>query len=109
MPTLIATQTDLSSYTMQAFPASGLEFDNGSGRVFLIVSNASGGSVTLTVKEQRTCSFGHPATDQTITVADSVTKQIHGPFDLMRFNDSKKRVTVTISAASDVTVAAVEG
>ena len=109
MPDLITTQADLSSYTMEAFPLSGIEFDNSSGRVYLIVSNASGGLATLTVEEQRTCSFGHATTDQTITVADGVSKEIHGPFDLLRFNSSNKRVTVTISAAVGVTVAAVEG
>jgi len=109
MPDFITTQTDLSNYTMEAFSLSGIEFDNGSGRVFLIVSNDSDGSATLTVKERRTCSFGHAATDETITVAQSSAKEIHGPFDLMRFNDSKKRVTVLIQAAVGVTVAAVEG
>lgn len=109
MPDIIATQTDLSSYTMEAFPLSGIAFDNGSGRVFLIVSNNSDGTATLTVKERRTCSFGHAATDETITVAQGSAKEIHGPFDLMRFNDSKKRVTVLIQASSGVTVAAVEG
>ena len=109
MSNLITTQTDLSNYTMEAFPLSGIEFDNSSGRVYLIVSNNSDGSATLTVQEQRTCSFGHATTNQTITVAQGSEKEIHGPFDLVRFNKSNKRVSVAIQASSGVTVAAGEG
>jgi hypothetical protein len=41
-------------------------------------------------------------------VAAGVTAAL-GPFDIMRFNDTNRKVTATCSSVTSVTVAAVEG
>ena len=108
MATQLTLQTDMASPSLAAADATGNTWNNGSGQVYLWVANASGGSITVTVAEQRNCSFGHAAQDFTATVADGITKAL-GPFDIMRFNASNLLATATYSSATSVTVAAVEG
>ena len=98
----------MSAPSLTSADATGNTFDNSTGLVYFWVKNASGSSITVTVAEQRTCSFGHAAQDFTATVADGVTSTL-GPFDIMRFNSAKRIVTATYSSATSVTVAAVKG
>ena len=108
MATQLTVQADMASPTLVAADAAGNNFDNGSGVVYLFVKNASGGSIEVTIEEQRTCNFGHTAQNQTATVADATTAVL-GPFDVLRFNTSSKSVNVTYDSATSVTVAAVQG
>lgn len=111
MATQLTVQTDMAAPTLAAADASGNTWNNGSGQVFLWVKNAigTGAAVTVTVAEQRTCSFGHANVDFTASVADGTTAAL-GPFDIMRFNSSSLLATATYSPTdTGVTVAAVEG
>ena len=108
MATTLTVQTDMAAPVLVAADAAGNNFDNGTGLVYLFVKNASGGAITVTIAEQRTCNFGHTAQNQTATVADTETSVL-GPFDILRFNTGAKLVDVTYSSATSVTVAAVKG
>ena len=108
MPTALTLQTDMSSFTLAAADATGNTFDNSTGEVYLHVANGDSSSMVVTVAEQRTCNFGHATTDATHTVNAGATR-ILGPFDLLRFNNSSRLVSVTYSSATSLTVAAVRG
>ena len=104
----LTVQTNMASPTLAAASASGNSWDNSTGQVFFWVANGSASSITVTASEIRSCSFGHTAQDFTATVAAGVTAAL-GPFDIMRFNDTNRKVTATCSSVTSVTVAAVEG
>ena len=108
MATTLTVQTDMAAPTLAAADATGNNFDNGTGIVYLFVKNASGSAITVTFVEQRTCSFGHTTQNKDETVIDGVTAVL-GPFDILRFNTSSKKVNVTYSSATSITVAAVAG
>ena len=108
MTTTLTVQTDMASPSFTAADSSGNTWDNSTGQVYLWVANASGGSITVTVAEVRTCSFGHAAQNFTASVADNVTTAL-GPFDIMRFNTSARKATATYSDEQSITVAAVQG
>jgi hypothetical protein len=108
MATTLTVQADMAAPTLAAADAAGNDFDNGTGVVYLFVKNASGGAITVTIAEQRTCNFGHAAQNQTATVVDGETSVL-GPFDILRFNTRSKKVDVTYSSATSITVAAVAG
>lgn len=107
MATKLTLQEDMSAPVLVAADASGNTWENGSGQVYLWVKNSSGSAVTVTVSEQRTCSFGHSAQDFTASLEDGSTTAL-GPFDIMRFNASSLLATATYSSAASVTVAAVK-
>jgi hypothetical protein len=98
----------MASPSLAAADATGNTWDNSTGQVFLWVANASGSSITVTVAEERTCSFGHTAQNFTATVDGGETSAL-GPFDIMRFNGSGRKATATYSDATSITVAAVQG
>jgi hypothetical protein len=98
----------MASPSLTAADATGNTFDNSTGQVYFWVTNGSGSSVTVTVAEQRTCSFGHSAQNFTAAVANGATTAL-GPFDMMRFNDASRLITATYSDTTSVTVAAVKG
>ena len=107
MPTALTVQTDISNFTPVAAEATGNTFDNSTGNVYLhLVNNDATSSVVVTVAEQRTCNFGHPTTDYTFTVPAGAYR-ILGPFDLLRFNNTSRAVSVTYSSATNLVVAAV--
>ena len=108
MATQLTVQTDMSSFTYTAADATGNTFDNSTGDVYLHVVNGDASSMVVTVAEQRTCNFGHATTDATYPVDASATR-ILGPFDVLRFNNSSRLVSVTYSSATSLTVAAVRG
>ena len=108
MATQLTLQEDMANPSLVAADAAGNTFDNGTGLVYFWCKNASGGDITVTVAEQRTCNFGHAAVNYTATVTDTTTAVL-GPFDIQRFNTSAKLVSVTYSSATSVTVAAVKG
>ncbi len=103
----LTVQTNMASPTLTAASASGNSWDNSTGQVFFWVANGSGSSITVTVSEVRTCSFGHTAQDFTASVPSGFRVSL-GPFDIMRFNDTNRKVTATCSDVSSVTVAAVQ-
>ena len=97
--------TDPTAPAFENASAGGDTFDNRTGRVYIWVENGTGGSVTVSFAEGRTCSFGHTAQPQTEAVADSTTVTV-GPFSPLRFNDSSREVTITYSpdAPGDATL-----
>jgi hypothetical protein len=111
MATQLTVQTDISDFTYTAADATGNTFDNSTGDVYFFVFNAGATPITATVAEQRTCNFGHATTDAQFTCGfggfDFIT--VLGPFDVLRFNNSSRLVTVTYSSVTNVTVAAVRG
>jgi hypothetical protein len=108
MATKLTLQTDMAAPSFTAADSTGNTFDNGSGQVFFWVKNESASAVTVTVTEQRTCSFGHAAQNFTASVGAGLTSAL-GPFDIMRFNSSSLLATATCSPVASVSVAAVEG
>ena len=111
MPTALTLQTDMSSFAFEIPDQTGNTFDNSTGNVYLHVQNIffTSTSMNMTIHEQRTCNFGHALTNIEITVGAGHNK-IYGPFDLLRFNNSSRIVTVTYTGWSDaLRVAAVRG
>lgn len=110
MPTALTVQTDRNDFSYVAADATGNTFDNSAGDVLLYVFYNGGLfiplSVTVTVAEQRTCNFGHPAVDLSQDVALN-SLEILGPFDLLRFNNTSRLVSVTYSSVTNLSVAAV--
>lgn len=111
MATQLTVQTDISDFDYTAADATGNTFDNSTGDVYLFIVNAGASPITVTVAEQRTCNFGHAATDAEYTVSNAGMDAFKtlGPFDVLRFNNSSRLVSVTYSSATSVTVAAVRG
>lgn len=76
------------------------------GHVVLIVNNASGGEVTVTVNDVGTPNPGNAVQfnpDVAVAVPAGARRTI-GPFPPFRFNDTNGRVNVSYSAAAGVTV-----
>lgn len=78
------------------------------GREYLVVNNASGGSITVTFSSNgagAVCSFGKTSTahDEGGAVAAGATR-VFGPFKPAQFNDSNGRVQVTYSGVTSLTV-----
>jgi hypothetical protein len=108
MATQLTLQEDMAAPSFAAADAAGNTWDNSTGQVYLWVLNQSGDSLTVTVSEVRTCSFGHTAQDFTASIGGGI-KSALGPFDIMRFNSSDRKATATYSpTATGVTVAAVK-
>lgn len=101
------TVTDLVAtgitYTLAAAAVGGDEFSN-SGKEFVIIANASVGSITVTIVTQQTFS-GLALADQTVAVGAGVTKLI-GPFPTQLYNDANARVQLTYSGVTTLTVGA---
>lgn len=111
MPTALTLQTDMSSFAFAIPDQTGNTFDNSTGNVYLHVQNIfqTSSSMDMTIYEQRTCNFGHAQTNIEIHVGSGHNK-IYGPFDLLRFNNPSRIVTVTYTGWSDaLRVAAVMG
>ena len=101
----------MGSFTFEVPDQTGNTFDNSTGNVYLHVQNIfqTSTSLNMTIYEQRTCNFGHAQTNMAIIVGAGHNK-IHGPFDILHFNDSSRIVTVTYTGWSDaLRVAAVRG
>ena len=81
-------------------------FDNSSGRVVLLLSNTSGGDITVEAAEVGTGTSGETPTSQSLVFKDDEIGMA-GPFGQYRFNSSGT-VTLTYSGTSNVTVAAVK-
>ena len=107
MATELTLQEDVNNFTYSSADATGNTYDNSAGTAYLHVKNESGTMCIVTVTEQRTCSFGHQANNSTNVVMGNTTK-ILGPFDLMRFNDSSRKVNISFSGVTDISVAAVK-
>lgn len=86
-----------------AASATGDDFVN-DGRTFLHVKNGGTVSIDVTVDSVVPCNqgFNH---DVIVSIAAGAEKMV-GPFDVERFNDSDRKVKVTYSDVTSVTVAA---
>lgn len=106
MATLTVTQVTPAGVaeTLTAAAAGGDEFPN-NGRVFLVIANGGGGSITATVTTPKTVG-GLAVADQAITVGAGA-RVVAGPFDRDTFNNpANGRVAVTYSGVASVTVGA---
>lgn len=95
--------------SLAAVGASDQFIDDGSGRTFIEVANASGSSINVTITAVQT-SANVPGvgvvtvSDIVVAVGNGVTKKI-GPFTTA-YRNSTGYVTVTCSATSSVTIGA---
>ena len=82
--------------------AGGDEFVN-TGKELVLINNASGGSIDVTLDIKSTVD-GAAVTDPVVAVADGVTKAF-GPFQKSYYNDTTNdRAKVTCSAQTGVTI-----
>lgn len=87
-----------------AAAAGGDTFAN-NGRTYIHVKNASASAVTVTIDSIAPCNQGF---DHNLTVSvPAAGERIIGTFDPARFNNDSSITTVTYSAATSVTVAAI--
>lgn len=108
----VLTVTDVTeagvAMTLASAAGGGDSFANdSSGRTFLVVTNGSGGSITVTITPATASVFvpGHGTLTKAAggaAVAAGVTK-IFGPFPTT-YNDSSGRVAVTYSGVTSLTV-----
>lgn len=83
----------------------GDEFVN-SGKAVLHVKNGGMSELTVTVDSQAKCNFGF---DHDIAVDVAAGEEsIIGPFPKARFDDPNKKVQISYSGVTDVTVAVLE-
>ena len=110
MPTKLSLQTDMSDFSSVAADSTGNTFDNSTGQVYLhvIASWDADLSTTITIPETRTCSFGHAQGTETHALARG-QRTILGPFDILKFNNAAREVSVSFSAVTGIFVAAVKG
>lgn len=100
-----------TALTMASVAASD-KVTNPRGTVFIQVANANGSSINVTLTARTTsrpASGAFPAqtlSDNVVAVANGATKLI-GPIPLA-FNDTSGDVTITCSATSGVTIAAIQ-
>lgn len=92
----------LEDFTLAAASAGGDTFVN-DGRTTLVIDNAGGGVVVVTVDSLRLSNYG---TDENIVVSVSAgSRGFFGPFDKDRFNTIAQTVGVTYDGVTSVTVA----
>jgi hypothetical protein len=97
--------TGLAEFTLAAASASTDTFVN-DGRTILVVNNASGSQMTVTIDSLQASDFG---SDEDIAVAVEAGERVFiGPFQKARFNSIAGVVTVTTSLETSVTVAALQ-
>lgn len=95
-------RTGVDPVPVTAADAAGDEWVN-TGQEFLLVKNASGGSINVTLDIKATVDSA-AVTDPVVAVANGATKII-GPFPKGIYNDSvTNRAKATCSAVSSVTV-----
>lgn len=102
--TVQETTLDGVTVTYAAAGASGDTFSN-DGDTRLRVKNGSASAVTVTISSLQQCNQGFTH-DVTVSVAAGAEEEI-GPFAPVRFNDGQGNVSVSYSAVTSVTVAAV--
>lgn len=104
----IAAQSASSVGAVLAFSAAaalGDKFAN-TGKELLLVRNASGSSVTLTVVTPKTVDGNLAVADRTLAIAAGGTAAI-GPFNSGVYNDTDGFVGISYSLETSVTVAVV--
>lgn len=79
------------------------------GKEYLYVKNASGGSYNVTIDSPATCSFSLAASSghDTVVAVGAAEERIIGPFPVTRFNDGSGNVSVTYSGVTSLTVAVI--
>ena len=91
--------------TYAAAAAGGDAFLN-DGATYFHVKNGGGSSINVTVNSITACDQGFDH-DQVVAVANG-SEKILGPFPVGRWNDTSGNVSITYSAVTSVTVAAVK-
>jgi hypothetical protein len=103
------SRTALLDYTMEAIETDGMQFDNQSGRVFLIVTNIDATATVVTAEGQTACEVGtiHDYGPMSCANGNSI---ILGPFNPSYYNDANNLVQLTITGteASGGTIAAIK-
>lgn len=75
------------------------------GKTFLHVKNGGAAAITVTMNSQKLCNYGFDH-DHPISVPAGSELMI-GPFDRLRFNNNTNSISITYSAVTTVTVAAI--
>jgi hypothetical protein len=97
--------TGLAEFTLAAASAATDTFVN-DGSTILVVDNASGSQMTVTIDSLKASDFG---TDENIAVAVEAGERVFiGPFQKARFNGIAGTVEVTTSLETSVTLAALQ-
>ncbi|NSW92320.1 MAG: hypothetical protein HPY74_16910 [Firmicutes bacterium] len=107
MATLNVQQSNLTGLTpsYSAADVQGDEFVN-SGKAVLHIKNGGVSQITVTVNSQTKCSFGF---DHDVTVdVPAGEERIIGPFPKTRFDDANKKVQISYSDVTNVTIAVLE-
>ncbi len=88
--------------SLVAAAGGGDEFVNADD-VFIIITNGSGGSITLTIETPAIIEGDLAIAERTISIGAGATKLI-GPFDKGVYNDSAGKVQLTYSGVTSLTV-----
>lgn len=107
MADLTVQKADLDGLALNyvAADALGDTFTN-DGETVLAIKNDGAASITATIESVKPCSYGFDH-DVTVTVGVGEEK-ICGPFSVARFNDSNKKVSVSYTDVTSVSVAAMQ-
>ena len=89
--------------TYAAAAGGGDQFSN-DGKTMIHVKNGSGGSITVTVASQVSCSQG--ATHNTAVAIAAGAEKMIGPFPTDRYNDANGFVQLTYSGVTSLTLGA---
>lgn len=95
-----------TAVTMAAASGGGDKVDAGQ-HTALLVTNGSGGSINVTVAVPGNTKYGVAEPDLVVAVAAGATKLI-GPLPVDLEDDTDRLIHVSYSAATSVTVAAIE-
>jgi len=85
--------------------ANGMYVPN-DGKTLLQVKNTGGAACTVTLKSNGYKVAGVALADQTVTVPATTGDKIIGPFDPMVFNQAGGTLSIDLSTATGVTIAA---
>ena len=96
--THLATVSFGETITWTDFNPDGHSYNN-DGNSLVYVSNTTGSTETLTHVEQKTCDFGHAASNATDdTESGGITRVWRGK-NVVRWNDATGRAHITVPAA----------
>jgi len=97
----VEAYSDTADYTA-ATAADGFQFVN-DGKTIVNIINADDGELTATVDNPQPCDFGGTAVHDVEIAIPAADDYLVGPFPKHRFNDENGKVTIRLTANSDVT------
>lgn len=103
--TVVTPARSANLFALESAAGGGDAFLNSAKR-FLVIDNADGSPMTLTLVTQNTVD-GEAVDDKTIVVAAG-TRQLLGPFPPAIYNDNDDKVQLTYSAVTSLTVGVID-